>query len=136
MRDMARIGEDTYFLSAKALWYSPNVDRSFLDSFIKEMRRKKVAYKTLYDPRVPQKFPQALTEVGGEYKVLPSGFETPGVMDVFGDHLVTFSSVDVANFGEDGTIFVIINQELADSFRTWFNFMWEMCPDYKPSLST
>jgi len=131
MRDMVRVGEETYFLGAKALWYSPQVDKSFLNAFIREAKRKKMTYYTLYDPRVPTVFPKALEEVGGQYKVLPSNYPTPGVVDMFGDYVVTFTSVDVANFGEDGTIFVMRNKELAESYKTWFRMMWDFCPDTK-----
>ncbi len=128
MRDLVRVAQDTYFLGAKALWYSPGVDRTYLDDFVRVSKQKKLKYKTLYDPRVPEKFPQALKNVGGEYKVLPKGYETTGVLDIFGDYVVTFTSVDVANFGEDGTIVVMINKELATSYRTWFNLIWDLCP--------
>lgn len=130
MNDLLRIGEETFFLGAKGLWFSPQVERHFLERYIKEFEKKGIKYFTLYDPRVKEKLPDALKEVGGNFKVLPDGFETPGVLDVFGDHIVTFTSVDVGKFGDDVTIFVMINPELAESFRTWFKFMWEMCPEY------
>lgn len=125
MRDLVRVAQDTYFLGAKALWYSPQVDKTFLKAFVREAQKKKLKYYTLYDPRVPELMPQALAEVGGEYKILPAKYATPGVMDVFGDYVVTFNSVDVGNFGEDGTIFVMVNKELAESYKTWFRFMWD-----------
>jgi len=131
MRDMVRVGEDTYFLGAKGLWYSPGISPSFLQDFKRTMDDKHLSYKTLYDPRVPAALPHALDDVGGEYRVLPKGFDTVGVMDVFGDHIVMFTSVDVGNFGEDGTIFVVINHDLAESYRQWFRFIWEHCPKVK-----
>lgn len=127
MRDLVRVSEDTYFLGAKALWYSPQVDTSFLVGFQQAAKRKKLKYYTLYDPRVPTVFPQALKDVGGEYKVIPSEYPTPGVVDIFGDYVVTFTSVDVANFGEDGTIYVMINRQLAETYRMWFKFIWDHC---------
>lgn len=128
MRDMARIGEETYFLSAKGLWFTPTISEKFLNDFKTEMKRKKVKYYTLYDPLVKTKLPQALNKVGGEYKILPEKYSTSAVLDIFGDHVVTFTSVDVGNVGEDVTIFVMINQELADSFKTWFRMLWDTCP--------
>ncbi len=131
LRDLARVGEDTYFLGAKALWFTPNVPVSYLRQYQSEMTRKKKTYHTLFDHRVKQKLPQAMKNVGGEFKVLPKEYSTPGVMDVFGDYVVTFTSVDVGNFGEDGTVFVMINKELAESYRTWFQFIWDFCPETK-----
>lgn len=129
MRDMARIGEETYFLSAKGLWFTPTISEKFLNDFKREMKRKKVNYYTLYDPLVPKKFPQALDTVGGNYKILPDKYATSAVLDIFGDHVVTFTSVDIGNVGEDVTIFVMINKELADSFKTWFKMLWDLCPE-------
>ena len=66
--------------------------------------------------------------MGGEYKILPKNYKPPGVTDVFGNYVVTFTSVDVGNVGEDVTIFVMINPELAETFRTWFKIIWDLCP--------
>jgi sugar-specific transcriptional regulator TrmB len=128
MRDLVRVGEDTLFLGAKGLWYTPGIDDSFLKDFKQMAKKKKMHYRTIYDPRVPEELPQALKNVGGEYKVLPKGYETNGVCDIFGDYVVTFTSEGIGNFGEDGVVYVMINKQLADSYRTWFQFMWDMCP--------
>lgn len=128
MRDMARVGEETYFLGAKGLWFTPTISQRFLQDFKKEMKRKKVNYYTLYDHRVLQDLPDVFADVGGKYKILPAKYSTPAVLDIFGDHVVTFSSVDVGNFGEDGTIFVMINKKLAESFKVWFRMLWDLCP--------
>ncbi len=132
MRDLVRVSQDTYFLGAKALWFSPGIDKSFLQEFVRMSKKRNIKYYTIYDPRIPEKAPYALKEVGGEYRVLPMTYKTPGVLDIFGDYVVTFTSVGIANFGEDGTIFVMRNPELAESYRTWFQFIWDHCP--LPSL--
>ena len=51
------------------------------------------------------------------------------MVDIFGDYVVTFTSTDIGNFGEDGTIFVMINKELADTYRTWFEMVWDLIPE-------
>lgn len=131
LRDLIRVGETTYFLGAKALWFTPNTSLSMLHQFQKELEKKKLTYYTIFDPRVPEKLPGAIETVAGEYRILPKGYETPAVCDIFGDYVVTFSSVDVGNFGDDGSIFVMQNKELADSYRTWFQFIWDFCPKNK-----
>jgi sugar-specific transcriptional regulator TrmB len=125
MRDMARVGETTYFIGAKALWFTPNVPKHFLENFKNEMKRKKVKYYTIFDPIVKEKNPEYINEIGGEHRIFPKKYSTTGVCDIFGDYVVTFNSVDVGNFGEDGTIFVMKNKELAENFKTWFKFMWD-----------
>lgn len=131
LRDMERVAEDTYFLGAKGLWFTPWVEKQYLQDYQAAMKRKNKKYFTLYDYRVKQKLPQAFKNVGGEYKILPKNYTAPGVTDVFGDYVVTFTSVDVGNFGEDGTVFVMINKELAETYRTWFKFIWDFCPATK-----
>lgn len=124
MRDLVRVGEPVYFLGAKALWFTPGMDIKFLKDFQAAMELKEGGYKTLFDPRVPKELPDAIKEVGGEYKILPEGCETVGVVDIFGDYIVSFTSAGVGDFGEDGKIFVTINRDLANSYRTWFELIW------------
>lgn len=128
LRDLIRVGEPVYFLGAKALWFTPGIDIAFLKNFQKEMKKKNTGYKTLFDPRVPIELPDAMEHVGGEYKVLPKGSETVGVLDIFGDHIVSFTSDGVGDFGESGKIFVMVNKDLADSYRTWFELIWNGIP--------
>jgi len=97
------------------------------EEFRQKFEKEKISYKTIFDPRVPLELPQALENIGGEYRVLPKGFETVGVVDIFGDHIATFTSEGVGNFGEGGSIFVMINRDLAESYKQWFRFIWEHC---------
>ncbi len=127
-RDLLQSEEEVYFLGAKALWLTPGISRSLHDDFKKSFKKKNILYKTIFDPRVPEELPEAIKTVGGEYKVLPHGYETVGVVDIFGDRVVTFTSEGVGNFGEHGSIFVMINRDLAESYKQWFRFIWEHCP--------
>ncbi|HYV33601.1 MAG TPA: helix-turn-helix domain-containing protein, partial [Candidatus Limnocylindria bacterium] len=131
LRDMARVAEDTYFLGAKGLWFTPWVEKQYLQDYQTAMKRKNKKYYTLYDHRVKDKLPEAFKNVGGEYRILPKKYSAPGVTDVFGDHVVTFTSVDIGNVGEDVTIFVMVNPELAETYRTWFKMIWDFCPSEK-----
>ena len=126
LRDMITVAEDTYFLGAKGLWYTPWVDQQYLLDYQEAMQKKGKLFYTLYDHRVQEQLPQALENVGGEYKILPEQYSPPGVTDVFGDFVVTFTSVGIGNFGEDGTIFVMQNAELAETYRTWFKVIWDL----------
>jgi len=126
LRDMIMTAEDTYFLGAKGLWFTPWVDKHYLAEYQKAMAKKNSKYWTLYDHRVQSELPQALSDVGGEYKILPEKYKSPGVTDVFGNYVVTFTSVGIGNFGENGTIFVMQNKELAETYRTWFQIIWDL----------
>ncbi len=126
VRDLIRTCDDTYFLGAKFNWGTPGTE-SLLKQYNDAMKRAKKKQQTLFDPRVKELIPKKDYEKVRAYKFLPEKYETPGVMDVFGEYVVTFRSMDIGSFGEDGTIFVLKNQDLADSYRVWFRFIWDHC---------
>ena len=128
MRDLVRVAEDTYFVGAKGLWLTPGIDKHFITDFVRAMEKKKLKYYNLFDYRVKDELPEIIPMIKGEYKFFPKKYSTSGVVDIFGDYVVTFTSVGVGNFGEDGMIFVMINKKLAETYRTWFWYMWDMCP--------
>lgn len=127
--DLLKVAEETYFFGAKGLWFSPQIDESFRETYIKEFDRRKIPYKMLFDPRIKETLPEAVKFIKGNYKFLPKGYETPGVVDIFGDHVVTFTSVGLGQIDDNVTLFVTINKELAETYKTWFRFVWDMCPD-------
>ena len=127
-RDLMRINEEVYFLGAKALWMTPGVPKRVHADFRAKFEKQKKDYFTLFDPRVPHELPEAIKTIGGKHKVLPKGYETIGVVDIFGDHIATFTSKGVGDFGEDGSIYVMINRDLADSYKTWFRLIWDLLP--------
>ncbi len=126
--DLLRVAQETYFLGAKGLWFSPQIGEEFRETYIKEFDRKKIPYKMLFDPRVEKMLPQAVSFITGKYKFLPKAYETPGVVDIFGDYVVTFTSVGVGRIDDNVTIFVMINKELAETYKIWFRLIWDLVP--------
>ncbi len=126
-RDLLRLADEAYFLGAKGLWRSPQINKQFREAYITPFE-KTVPHKVLFDPRVKQTLPEAMTDMKGQHKVLPKGYETPGVVDIFNDYVVTFVSVGIGNVGEDVTIFLMKDRELAESYKTWFNLIWNLLP--------
>lgn len=129
-RDLLRLAQDAYFLGAKGLWRSPQIDDRFRAMYVKKFE-KDVPHKVLFDPRVKDLLPAALEDEKGNYRILPAEYETPGVVDIFGDYVVTFVSVGIGNISDNVTIFVMKNKELAESYKTWFRFIWDHCEEEK-----
>ncbi len=128
LRDLTRICEDTYFTGAKGNWITSKMTMSLEDDFKKALKKNKKKVKILFDPRVRGK--KNIEETApGEYKFLPKGYETTGILDIVGDHIFMFNSREVGNFGKEGKIFVIVNKELANTYRTWFEMMWNLCAE-------
>ncbi len=127
-QDLVRVAEDTYFFGAKAMWLTPGIDRQYVTDFNEAIKRKGKKFLTLYDPRVKEQFPNALKEGGGKYKILPKKYATPGMIDIFGDYIVSFTSAEVGRVGDDVNIFVMQHAQLAETYRTWFKMIWDFCP--------
>ncbi len=128
--DLLRVSqkEEVYFLGAKALWNSPQVNKSFRTNYLKEFEKRKVPYYTLFDPGVLRELPELVQNAKGEYKVLPDQYATQGLVDVFGNYVVTFSGVHVGRFDAHLRIFIIIDKDLANTYRTWFKMIWDLLP--------
>ncbi len=124
-RDILRVGEDSYFIGAKAGWIDPRLDVARTE-FFKEANRKKITLHGLFDyellarPELLRKF-----NVGGKFRFLPKGFSTTSGVQIFGDYVVSYTNLGVGSSSDDVVFFVIRSATLADSFRTWFAFMWK-----------
>lgn len=128
-RDLLRVSKEYFFLGAKGLWLSPQIDDGFRKRFVLPVQKDgSIKQKILFDARVPKLLPQAIKDVQPKsYKILPERYNTNGVVDIFGDYVVTFANVAVGELSDDVTIFVMRNQSLADSYKTWFQFIWDHC---------
>lgn len=127
VRDVLRLEEDLYSLGAKGLLH--NLSKELSKDLWQAVKQKKFKTHTLYDPKTKALLPEVIKNEGGLKKILPPEYATDGVLDIFGDHVVTFANVEIGQVFDDTTIFVMINKQLAESYRTWFKFIWDKCPN-------
>lgn len=124
---MIRVGKDSYFIGAKVAWFDPRI-KSAREAFFKEANRKKIKFIQLFDydaiqqvPNFPKHFPGQL-----EYRILPKQYSTQSGIHIFGDYVITYTGIkEIGKMPDDPFIFVLRSADLADSYRTWFNYMWE-----------
>jgi sugar-specific transcriptional regulator TrmB len=128
LRDLLLTKEDAYFIGAKGAWFDPRL-KTFLDKFLVDAKKRGIKYKHLFDYEVKEKVPHAPKAVGKPYKFLPKEYSTPSMIDIFGDHVVSFTGAGLGKISDDITIFVTISRPMATSYKTWFKFMWDMCPN-------
>ncbi|MBP7992641.1 MAG: hypothetical protein KAZ30_03210 [Candidatus Magasanikbacteria bacterium] len=128
VRELMKIKEEGYFLGAKGLLYSlsPELSKELWQTF----KKNKIITYSLYDPLVEKYLPEVIAKEDGFKKVLSPEYATTGVLDIFGDRVVTFANVEVGRIFEDTTIFVMINRQLAEAYKTWFKLMWNAVPEY------
>lgn len=127
MRDMLRIGEPAYFIGAKGAWLDERV-KHFFPQFIAQAQKQQLSFYHLFDYEVQEQLPQILPHIGAQYKFLPKGYSTPAAIDIFGDHVNILSNIVIGGFTEEFSFTVIVNQQIADAFRIWFQYMWDFCP--------
>ncbi len=123
MRDILRVGKDVYFIGAKLGWFDPRL-KTFLEQFFKEAKRKGINFHHIFDYEVKEKGKNDLSNFG-EYKFLPKEFATNSAIDIFGDYVVTFTGLKFKELDDRVTLFVLRDEKLAESYRTWFKFMYE-----------
>ena len=56
----------------------------------------------------------------GEIRFMGNGFKSPAAIDIFGDY------VFILLWEETPYAFIIKNKNIADSYRFYFNFLWNM----------
>ncbi|OGL70053.1 hypothetical protein A3B32_02155 [Candidatus Uhrbacteria bacterium RIFCSPLOWO2_01_FULL_53_9] len=127
MRDILRLNETAYFIGAKGLWLEERV-KNFFPKFHVQATKQRINFFTLFDWEIQTECPEILPYVKTNYKFLPKEYSTRCGIDIVGDHVYFLSDLKIKHFEEDFAFTVIVNQTIADSYRTWFRYMWDLCP--------
>ncbi|PIP64940.1 hypothetical protein COU77_00675 [Candidatus Peregrinibacteria bacterium CG10_big_fil_rev_8_21_14_0_10_49_16] len=130
MREALRLGEDMYRLGAEGAWADPRL-RSYTDHFAREAKRKKMKIHAIFDHEAKD-IPDLPTITGAtEWKFLDKKYDNNSTMDVFGDYVVTYTGTAPGKLLDDVTVFVMFSPDLAESFRIWWQCLWDMLPKEK-----
>jgi len=125
-RDVLKVGKNSYFIGAKVGWFDSRL-KSARETFFKEANRKKINFIQLFDheamqqiPNFPKYFPAQL-----EYRILPKEYSTKSATHIFGDYVVTYTGLEeIGKTPDDVVFFILHSAQLAESYRTWFKYMW------------
>lgn len=125
-RDVIRVGKDSYFIGAKGGWYDPRIEHA-RKAFFREANRKKIKFIQLFDVEVKNWMPNFPKYFEGnlEYRFLPKEYSTNSAIHVFGDYVVTYTGLTIGKIDEHIVFFIIRSKDLAESYRTWFWYMWK-----------
>lgn len=118
--------KDVYFIGAKAFWLDPRLQH-YLRHFDKERKKRGIKFYHIFDHEVKKEKPEILKLVKGEYKFFPKKYSSKTAIDVFGDYVVTFVGVEPGKLSEMPLQFMLKSKELAEGYRTFFQFMWDHC---------
>lgn len=128
MHDILQVNKSFYSIGAQGAWLDERV-KSFAPGFLAQVKAKKLQMYHLFDHEVKESNHEILKHVGKDYRFIPAAYATTSGVDVFGDRVNIMHQQQLGQVGEANEIMftVIQNQNLADSFRTWFQFMWDNC---------
>lgn len=130
LKDILDAGEDGYFLAAKGGWFDPRL-KYIIPKFLKQSKELGLKHHHLFDYEMKSQMPHIFEYPRFKYKLLPKKYSTTSAVDVFGDHVVTFTGLNIGKLDEDLTQFVVISRGLADAYRTWFRLIWDLLPGKK-----
>lgn len=131
LREALQAGEDMHILGAEGAWFDPRI-RSYAESFLRSARQKKMKLHLLFDDDArDQPFLEHFK--GHAYKFLPAQYDTNSTLDIFGDYVVTYTGTSPGMLHDDVTLFVLYSPVLAQSYRTWWQCMWDQLPERKSS---
>ena len=90
----------------------------FFPNFNKLRIKNKIKWKILYDAEVKGKTITKLKLM--ESRFLPKEYSSPAVINIYADKVV-----NVLWQEENPVCFMIINKDIADSYRKWFELLWK-----------
>lgn len=116
--EMLKEGKDIQVLGAKGLIFSDMP--YFIENFEKQRLKKKIKMICLWDNEHAKKRSEKQILVKG--KLLPKGYESNGVVNIFGNKVATVLWKE-----KHPSAFLIDNKDIADSYRKWFDLIWNIC---------
>lgn len=116
--EMLKGDSDIYVIAGKSLIFTEL--EYFIPTFEKERIKKNITWKILWDSKEAKE--KIIKKKLVEGKILPKGFDSNTVVNIFGDKVAIVLWKERYPIG-----FMINNKDIADSFRKWFRFMYNHC---------
>ena len=130
LRDILNVGETFYTIAGKGIWANPP-SFPLSESFVKEAKRKKIKCYILFDETYKKEVIENIKATGQTdiitYRFLPEKYSSMAAVDIYKDRVAIWTGGTLTPLDENVTIFMMISQKLADSYRQWFQFMWDRC---------
>ena len=127
MRDILRLEADVHTIAANGGWNERNLG-SFFNQFKKQAEVLGINFYILYDASSKE---QDIKQLDPIRRYLPKQYDTASSIDIFADRVVIMRNIKDGATSEDDVAVMIINQTVADSYRKWWQFMWDHCKPKK-----
>lgn len=128
LRQVLHEAQDMYILGAEGAWFDPRIV-SYTEYFLREAKKKNMKLHVIFDHEARGLPAISTTMLAHQHKYLSENYNTNATMDIFGDYVVTYTGTVPGGLRDDVTIFVMYSPELAASYRTWWQCMWDLLPE-------
>lgn len=121
-RDVLRNAKKEHLLIG-AISRENEVMPGFFEEWNKKRQKKRIHLKMLHKESAREK-DMVKKEVMGKYfetKFLPEEIESPAIINIYGDRVV-----DVLWKKSYPICFLLINKEISDSYRNYFDYLWKL----------
>ncbi len=132
-RHVIEVGKPSYMLGGKGQWFDPFIATA-RKKYFEQANKKGIVFHTLFDYELKEALPNFMKDFPGKlrYRILPKTYSTTSATHIFGDFIVTNTGLTKLGFlSKDMVFFVIRSQNLADSYRKWFQYMWDQSKEHK-----
>lgn len=128
MRDILRLKADVHTIGANGGWNERNLG-SFFEQFKKQADTLGINFYILYDA-IARNEP-AIKRLDPFRRFLPKNYHTASSIDIFADRVVIVANIEKDATADEDISIMIINATVADSYRKWWQFMWDHCKPVK-----
>ena len=124
LQDILRLGQDVYILGGKVQLTDPRL-KTVMAEFKKQIALNGIKFHTLYDDEVKS---TGLTGfLGEEFRFLPPNYSTSCTITVLKDRVLIYSGNSIGSFEDDIRFTVIVDTEIATSFKKNWELVWSIC---------
>ena len=121
-RDVLRNSRGEHLLIG-AISREDEIMPAFFKDWNKQRQKKRIRIKIIHKKSAKEKA-MAKPEFMGKYfetRFLPDEIENPSVINIYGDRVV-----NVLWKGKNPLCFLLINKDIADSYRKYFDYLWKI----------
>lgn len=124
-----------YSIGGKGFYLDPHPHKDLMaESFLRATKKRNIRLQILLDATTKDQYKPEPRLGNSEFRFLPKEYSSPGVVDVYNDRVV-ISLGNLDQPSKDFTAFMIISERLAESYKQWFQFMWDRCKPISTSSS-
>ncbi|MBU0707847.1 hypothetical protein KKG41_05760 [Patescibacteria group bacterium] len=125
--------EVTHFVGGKGAWHDEKIEEDRKKYFV-ECKKKNIKITGIFDYSISEHGQDVYSQYDPKLiRFFPKEYSTNATYDICGDRVVIFPMPKERNIA-NATIFNIVSKPLADSYRTWFKYLWQKALTYEKVL--